>query len=561
MTASALLVALLPVAWLLPNHYPPWLSAWQEGVAFALLFAAAVVHRAGWQLPRRWAALVALAAASVLVQWSTGLMHFFGDAWITGLYLAGLLFAIALGASLQAADSARKGWTWLESMALVAVAAGVLSVGIALVQWTGVFSMGIWGAELRPGGRPYANVAQPNHLCTLSFWSLCSVAVLLERGRVGRFGAALAAAMLVLGMVISGSRTGWLQMAGLLVVGLAFAPRMGARVGGPAVVAVSVLFVGLSLAWPSLNTVAVELPSRGAMPAVQGDLRWPLWQALAAAIAERPLTGYGWQQLAWAQQAVALDAAPVQRYFEHAHNLVLDLLVWCGVPLALLLLIGGAWALAKPLPRLQDPPLFWMLVAVLGVLVHAGLEYPHGYAYFLLPMGLVVGAVQAAVQPSACWHVARPLAWPVAATAAAAFVLTSVDYLQAEQNHRMLRFDSARIGTARVASAPPDLRVLTQLQAFLEAAREPSVPGMDPLALQRLRQVSQRFGYAPVMFRRAVAEGLNGQPDEARLVLRQLCSVQQPDRCDEGRRAWADLQTRHPELAHIEYPPTPATIR
>lgn len=546
-------LVLIPAAWLLPNHYHPWLSAWQEGIALVFLALSLLGTGIRLRLPALWVTFVGLAVVSVIGQWAAGHIHFAGDAWITLLYVLGLAGALAAGSGL--ADQQRAaGLGPLEMVALGAVAAAVLSVGIALVQWTGTGLLGLWGAELPPGGRPFANVAQPNHLCTLAFWGLCSAALLFETRQLGRMGFYVTALTLLAGMVMSGSRTGWLQVAVFALTAFALGCRVGARLGRGDVLMVVTAFVLLNLLWPVLNEAISLSAGRTAASPVQGDLRWPLWRVLAAAVIEQPLWGYGWQQIALAHQAVALDHPPVHRYFEHSHNLVLDLLLWCGLPVGVMLTVLGAWAVLRPVSHLRDARALWLMVAVLGVLTHAMVEYPHGYAYFLLPVGIALGAVYAMTFPGAGWPVPVVALRGAGALGLAALAVVAVEYLQAEQNYRLLRLESARIGTSRIESQPADLRVLTQLGAFLRFARTEARPGMTDEEVEMMRRVSERYGYAPVMLRYALAAGLNGDAAASRLALQRLCSIQLRDRCDEGRQAWAGLQQAHPVLRDIVYP-------
>ena len=71
---------------------------------------------------------------------------------------------------------------------------------------------------------------------------------------------------------------------------------------------------------------------------------------------------------------------------------------------------------------------------------------------------------------------------------------------------------------------------------------------MAPEQVDWLRKVSERFGYAPVMFRYALAAGLNKQPEVAQQTLARLCRIHEPLRCVEAREGWAALQLRYPQL-------------
>ena len=130
----------------------------------------------------------------------------------------------------------------------------------------------------------------------------------------------------------------------------------------------------------------------------------------------------------------------------------------------------------------------------------------------------------------------------------AIFMLTASEYLKAEENYRALRMESARIGVDRIETPAPKLHLLTQLGAFLEFARIEATPSMPPEQVEWMRKVSERFGYPPVMFRYALAAGLNGQPEISQQTLQRLCRIHGPQRCMEARDGWRALQAQYPQL-------------
>jgi hypothetical protein len=132
--------------------------------------------------------------------------------------------------------------------------------------------------------------------------------------------------------------------------------------------------------------------------------------------------------------------------------------------------------------------------------------------------------------------------------------LISVDYLAAEQSHRILRLEDARIGAEGIETPAPELRLLTQLEAYLRMARTPARRGMTPEELDAMHRASQRWAYPPMMLRYALAAGLNGNPEVARLTLLRICSMHLRTRCDEARESWVNAQKRYPELQVVPPP-------
>lgn len=548
-------LALGAAAWLVPNHYLPWTSAWNEGLAIAGLFlllpvvAVGAVSRS--RLSWRLTGIATMCCVVVWVQLAFGKVLFMGDALMATLYIGLWLGAVLVGGWV----AAQRMCHGVDALTVTWLFAALLSVGIALVQWTGAFSLGIYGVDLPPGGRPFGNVAQANHLCTLCFLGLCGLLWLHQRQQVGGGALWLGAGFLILGMWMTQSRTGWLQVEGLVVWGLVMHTRAGLRISRAQLAMLGAVFAGGVLLWPAICEALMLSAGRSMGDQMQAGVRMPYWLSMLDAIGREPLWGYGWQQVGAAQQQVALDHPSVGSMFEHSHNLVLDLLLWNGIPIGGLLIAGLAWWFIAHVRACRDARLVWLLAAVGGVFTHGMLEFPLEYAYFLIPVGLAMGAIDN-YSPAGgrSLHVPRWTVLLIAVLLGTVFVATAKDYLKAEENYRTLRMESAKIGVDRIVTPAPELRLLTHLGALLQFARTEATPGMRPDQVEWMRKVSERFGFPPVLFRYALAAGLNGQPEVARETLARICRIHEPQRCMEAIEGWAALQVRYPSLVGITVP-------
>ena len=549
-------LAALPAVWLMPQHYLPWLAAHQDLAALLLLVLAGLLVRGPASLPLAWAAGLATALASIGAQALFGPIVFGGDAWMAALYM--LAFGSALAVGQASAREALDGQgRLLDAIALGTLAAAIASTAIALMQWTETRWLPVTVAALLPGDRPYANFAQANNFCSALFLGLCSLCWLREARRIGPLGWMLAAALLLFGMAMSGSRTGWLQVL-LAAALLAWRGRAGPEpvLRLPHALALVAGLVGLSLAWPLLNEALGLAGHRSTADQVQAGLRLPIWQLSLEALSRQPGWGWGWQQVPAAQLAVALDLPPLQRHIEHSHNIVLDLMLWAGVPVGGFIAACGALALWGQARRLADPRALWLLAGTLGVVVHGLLEFPLEYAYLLLPLGVMLGVVQALCPGQAALRIPAPALRAGSAALGAMLLLTAVDYFEVEQNYRTARLETT-FGERRITTPAPELRVLSQLEAFLHMIRVEPRAGMAAAELEALRAASTRYPYPPALIQLAASEGLNGRPEAARDALRRLCAMQPPTRCERARLTWQDMQARHPLLAAVPPPGIP----
>lgn len=364
--------------------------------------------------------LLALVPLLLAVPWSWGWGSLPG-----GLALSAIGFVLGAGVIVVAGAAVQTRGDAVETFAGVCfgfVIAGALNVAIAAVQ---VFVPEAADGELIArsslAGRGVGNLRQPNHLASLLLWAAIAVVGLIELRRLPlTAGAALLGSMLF-GVVLSGSRTGLL---GALLLALwALADRRLSRS-----VRAMLLFapVFTASAWGALagwaHATGHAFGGEGRLSAV-GDpssSRFAIWRDATAMLACEPWTGVGLGEfnLAW-----TLSPFPDRpsAFFDHTHNLPLQLLVELGLPLgalALVLLLCAFVAAARRAWGCDDDVgvarrTAFMIVLMIGM--HSMLEYPLWYAYFLLPAAFAWGFVLAGSPPGAATEPGSPEAPAVAA--------------------------------------------------------------------------------------------------------------------------------------------------
>lgn len=548
---------LTAAGWLVPNHYQPWVSAWGDALAIAglllLLIAVAAGSASAGRVSWRLSGIAALCCAVILMQLATGKLLFAGDALMASFYVCLWLAAVLAGGLMANSASRSDGLNALTTGWLVAA---LLSVGIALAQWTGALSLGIYAADLPPGARPFANVAQPNHLCTLCFLGLCGLLWLHQRQKVNGTVFWLGAALLLVGMVMSQSRTGWLQIGLLIAWGFVMQVRADLRITRLQLLILGVMFVAGTLLWPAASDALMLSAGRSMEDQMRAGVRLPYWWAMLDAIGREPLWGYGWQQVGAAQQRVALGHPAFGVLFEHSHNLVLDFLLWNGVPIGSLVAAVLAWWFIAHIRACRDARVVWLMAALGGVFTHGMLEFPLEYAYFLIPAGLAMGAIDAlsfAGGPSL--RLSRWVTLSVTTLLSAVFIGIAVEYIKVEDNYRTQRLELARIGVPGITTPVPQLRLLTQLEAILQVAHIEVKPEMQSNELDWMRRVSERFGYPLVLLRYAVALALNGNLSEANRQIQVLRHLWGERAYEDAKRKIDDLAvTKYPELHQLSFP-------
>lgn len=548
----------LVLAWLVANHYPPWVASHSELLAAVAAGALAIGamdrgHPPAIGIP---AAALFLAGLAVipLAQAATGHIWFFGDAWIASLYLLCAGWTVLWSARACEIDK-----HWANRFATALLAGAVLSSIAALLQFfhLNAGALALYIPAVPPGRPPFGNLAQPNQLTSLMGLGLAGLWLLYERRRVAGVWALTAALLLILTMAMTRSRTALLLFGAALLCQVWFGRRLpGLRMPRWVLGGLIAVWVGLFLSWPGFVDALDQEPVLASTASrLEAGPRTVIWSQLMQAVWERPLTGFGWNQISVAQMVVAGDG-PRSRLTEHSHNLLLDLVLWNGVPLALLVLGMAGWWVARTLPRIRtESGAFGLLVMAL-LLAHSMVEFPLDYLYFLVPFGIALGLVVNDSKEPAVFAVPRRAGRVVIAIFVAITTFSAVDYWRIEEEFREMRFTVARIGRPMVTEAPPLLRTtFTQLSAFHHFALSTPRPGMSAQEVEWMRKVAYRYGQSPLLYRYALAQALNGDIEGARLTLSKMLNIHGDIPYLKAKHELIHLAgTEYPELRKLQLP-------
>ncbi|AOF84627.1 hypothetical protein BSY239_4188 [Hydrogenophaga sp. RAC07] len=560
--------ASLPLAWLslflclaflLPNHYSPWLSFHQEALAAVALvplgiWAACKVQRVPWLT---WLFLVL--AVTPFLQWAFGLIPYGGDAWVHALYLMAAVWAMLAGYAIsQRANTTAEHDELLKPLWLALIAAAIVSVGMAAHQWLDLGLSGIFIADLPPGGRPFANLAQPNHLASLLLLAIVGVWYGWEKKWLSTPTACLALVYLLIGTVLTGSRSVWLAIAWFVPVVAWAKARCGLRLKLTFLGTFVLFFFALSYAMPAIEVWLVLADTGAAVERLgQTQLRILAWRAFLDAAMLEPLWGYGWGQIGAAQFRVAEDHPGLTDIFFNTHNVVLDLVIWLGFPVAILCTLLLVWWLFKCLQRCRDANAFLSLMAVCIVFGHSMVEFPITYAYFLVPTSFWMGVVTAATEPAAqiertkLYGRGRLVVVGASFATVAMLLVVTRDYLPFEEDWREQQFVEARIEGARTESLVQP-RLLDQLQGMMQLQRYSPLTHSSPSDLQWVQDVAERYPYPSFRYKYALLLAMSGHSEAATVQLLGLCAVFSRIVCEQVKKDWAIASARDARIANVD---------
>lgn len=541
----------MALGWLLPNHYWPW-TMFHHDAWFAAASALAAAPLL-WRTPGPWwipkLGLVAgLLVGVPLLQWAAGQIPLAGHAAMSVAYLLGFCLVLWCGARWEAHAPGHV----LDGLFLALGLAAMAAVWVQLRQWLALDEGWEWWTMGAGAVRPAANFAQPNQAATFFCLGLGAVAWGAWRGQI-RWGVGLfGAGYLLFGIALTGSRTAWLGLA-LVVLAVWYWRRLWPDARTPWFVSGLFLFLIFCIG------VQAYLPwgqqsGAGVLATGSTRQRLELWAICLDAVRLSPWFGYGWNQTALAGlQALDVRTAGFP-FFTSAHNLFMDLVLWCGIPLGGLLSVGIFVWLARRFMAVKRPDQAILVLLVLLVFNHSMLEFPLHYAYLLLPLGWLIGAMELRLGGPAtnCVKVPRAVVIALYLAACALLGLIVVDYFPIEAAYRTLKMERANIHVEPWTA--PEAPVLSHLSDHLEMVRAGPVKRLSDDELLHREHVAEWLPDSYGMFYLAAAQALSERPDKATLWMRRLCKLKSPAVCADAAVLWANAAKNHPEIAAIPWP-------
>jgi O-antigen ligase len=537
-----IILSFVPVllSWLLPNNYRPW-SNFYSDLAMVVGFVALSFSLRRVFMPKVvffWLGVSLLP----FLQLYFGIIYYGGDALVVAFYLIVFCLSLILGFSLSN-DKLLREFSLNLFMGVVVFAATV-SFWMQCHQWL-LQGGSIWTLDLQPGGRPYANIGQPNNLATLLSLGLVGIMYFHSREMLGSLASSLLAMIFMFGIALTQSRTPWLGAA-CVVAWWGFKGRDIEMPIRFRVVLVWVAVLIMLVAVVPLFAIFIDIPLQHSAVRFLAPHRLDMWSQMWQAIMQGSWWGYGWNQVTVAQSAVALDY-PIGLPTEHAHNIVLDLMIWCG-PLVggVISIISGAWLFSLAF-RVTSQEAVLLMLAVGLVVMHGLLEFPLEYAYFLLPVGFFIGFIECENKNGAikinrgCFNLGGVL-----------LVVLCFEgwsqYRMVEEDIRSMRFEVSNIGSNHLESTIDSVFLYSQLLEYLWFARAEPYVNMSFDEIDRMHKIAHRYPESSAFFRYGLALALNDNPDMARQEFLRIKSLYGDKDYDSARNKFQALSLRYPEL-------------
>jgi O-antigen ligase len=560
----------LAICWLLPNHYFPWLAfhseAWAGvwGLVLVLWVLLCLPPLRSWPLPATACLIISIIP---WLQYALSLLEISGQAWVSSVYLLSLSLALIVGWQMQC----HRQYLLLNILAAGVAIGAVISVGIQLIQWLQLYSSqpGSWFSILvfpiEDTARPMSNLAQPNLLSTLLVTGMASLLWLFQQNLLKRWLAMAGLVLLCFGIALTQSRVGILELGVLAYISWHF--RQFWKEPQVAWWLPAVLGLRIALFWilPALASwVGLETTWRNIAQISQNSDRWIIWVASVELLSSSPWWGSGWRSM-----LSPLMQTSAMGYLGHSHSIILDLLLWCGIPLAILILAAFVVIALAVYRRIQTIEQALTLMLIMPTCVHALVELPHHYLNFLIAPAMAFGALLAMqYEPTAQaprkygfllnlpwvqvpWS--NLMLWLVWITAAISAHFIIKDYFRAEAYTWQIRLEDNN-GLAVTEHIVPPMFALNHLQGMIEFLPKKPQKNLSPTDLEWMERSIDGETAPSNHFVLMANLALAGQMDRARYLMWTLVKSVPEQEANMFRQRWLRLQQQYSELASLNWP-------
>lgn len=382
---------------------------------------------------------------------------------------------------------------------------------------------------------PAGNVAQLNHANALAWLGIASLVYLLATKRCSVLIGLVGLGILLLSSAFTSSRMAWLMALALAAIfiaargSLSWSRRFAIFAGGGLILGLLAATLAKSLiTGPNCVTALDRVVGSGT--SFDYWVRIELMRQALMVWWSQPILGVGVGKFMATTFALEKGRDVVQPLDYFPHNALLEILASFGAIGAGLVVICAIVWLHRAWRHRNDSPQQWPVLGGLAVMsIHAMLEMPLWYLYFLIPFGLMLGVAVGPVG-SAKWGIALPWRWLFVG---AAFLglpglgYALVDHARAERIIWLgqVAKNQPLISGGAVATMQRDVPRLTvfaiagerELLRFAEITRANA-----PMLAAANRRLMQNIPDPVAISRQVMLEAIAGRPDEARDLFRRL---------------------------------------
>jgi O-antigen ligase len=478
-----------------------------------------------------------------------GMLPFSGLAVVSSGYLLLVALCVCMGFQLQHSYKPRALAILFGGLLLSAI----LSVGVIFYQHLHLYDFSGTAIDVyivHSGTlRPSANIAQPNQAATLLVWGLLAGAWLHQNKQMSTISLLFLGVFLSSGIVLTNSRIGLLELVAIAFLVWMHRDRFPNKHLPHVLVGVAFFALASTVLLPAINAALyLAEPTRTVQELFTENIRQKAYKMFLGALIQQPWLGFGLTNLYIPQFLMAGHTASFHGYFIQSHNIFLDFLLWFGVPLgSALIFITLRW-FWKTWRQLQSHDDELMFLCVVALMMHAMVELPHQYLFFILPAAVFVGLLTKGTGMA----VGKSVLMLVYFAVVLGFCIVCLDYFKTEASFRNLRIENAKLDI-KVDTTVPDLVLLNQMKGLLAMTKQQAVAGMTPSQLKQMERVVNSHSAPYLIYAYINALVLNDRPEEAKVWMKRYEMVAPVDLIDNAKKLWRINQQRQPLLRKVDW--------
>lgn len=323
----------------------------------------------------------------IFIQLIVGEIYFFQDFFFAISFLVILFLSFLLGFNerLNGDDLIVKKIAWIFIIVVQISFLIAINQKIEIVQNFFLFSSSY-------NGRSTANLGQPNQFSTLILITFFLLCYLREKNSLNNMVFNILSFCLIFANVMTQSRSAWISV---ILISLLYLLKFQKKIELRRVIFFNIVFWTLVYCVPLLfNLIFFQKNSYSTFDRLtMGSSRFEIWPQLLKAVFHKPFIGYGWGQTGVAQLETINKSSTKGEWFTYSHNLFLDLMLWNGFFIGLIISILILCFLIELYSSIKNKSDLFLFFCVVAFFVHCLLEYPFAYTYFLIPVGFLCGYI------------------------------------------------------------------------------------------------------------------------------------------------------------------------
>jgi hypothetical protein len=564
-------IVTLAVSWFIPNHYLPlheffndlWIACFLVG----LYIWALLTKKFPLRILLPLSAMLFFGLAIVpLAQWSAGLLHYSGQALLSSSYLLACALTICISFTLKP----QLGRASIDALFAAIFLASLANAVIIFIQKTGqlpVDDISFPGVLIFQmfGPRFTGNIGQANQMATLLVWGLLSAWWFWQTQKMRGSWFIVASVIMTTALVCTQSRIAYLNLILLGIVGTlahvkarhsngsTVAQNRSALLQTSFIVRVPafwliLVFVCYGLLYAVESWLGLDTELRSGLLA--DPVRSTIYPLFLKASLNNFWFGYGWTHLARVQMDLPLDGIELGVYFLHAHNIFIDLILWLGVPLGLAVIsciFLGLLSIFKKTDSIENYIPMCLLIVLLG---HSAVEFPHMYAYFLLPAAWILGVLAADLKSSRSPIAESQFTLRVLYLHAISLLMLLLliayvwDYKNIEREFILVRLKSARIKVSDTAQIDKAI-ILNQFEDRLRMEYVQPLAGTSDATLDWMRKAALGYPSLSTHYNLICQLAINGHADEAQIWMHRFNKIADKVTATEFTKRWDKFRKNH----------------